>query len=218
MREHRARYELAASLVGGKVVVDCASGDGTGTAIYARAGARHIHAFDLCEEAVEAVAARDLGNVTAIVADGRELPLEDASCDVAVSLETIEHMDRQDAFVAELARILRPGGTLVLSTPNRVHYSPGCETPWNPFHLRELEPHELAGLLAPHFGQIEWFGQAPARGTWLLAPFGRVAVRARQAWKLRLLVLDRDRRYDVRPMDYPSESMVVIATRGEQRL
>jgi SAM-dependent methyltransferase len=64
-----------------------------------------------------------------------------------VSLQVIEHLWEQERFLRECRRVLRPGGTLLVSTPNRLTFSPGRDTPLNPFHTRELAPGELAGLL-----------------------------------------------------------------------
>ena len=44
--------------------------------------------------------------------------------------------------------MLRPGGRLLVTTPNRLTFSPGRDTPLNPFHTRELAPAELAELVA----------------------------------------------------------------------
>lgn len=46
------------------------------------------------------------------------LPFGDASFDGVVSIETIEHLENPWMFVREISRILRPGGFVVLSTPN----------------------------------------------------------------------------------------------------
>ena len=73
------------------------------------------------------------------------LPVGDASVDVVVSAQTVEHLWDQDAFVAECARVLRPGGRLLVTTPNRRTFPPG-----NPFHSRELDPAELADLVTTH--------------------------------------------------------------------
>ena len=43
--------------------------------------------------------------------------------------------------------MLRPGGVLLMSTPNRITFSPGRDTPINPFHTRELNAAELTELL-----------------------------------------------------------------------
>jgi SAM-dependent methyltransferase len=81
------------------------------------------------------------------------LPLRAASLDTVVSLQTVEHLWDQDAFVAECIRVLRPDGNLVVSTPNRLTFSPGLapgEAPRNPFHTRELDPGDLFDLLNEH--------------------------------------------------------------------
>ena len=76
-----------------------------------------------------------------------ELPLPDASVDVVVNFQVIEHLWDQGQFVRECARVLRPSGLLMVSTPNRITFSPGRDTPINPFHTRELNADELTELL-----------------------------------------------------------------------
>jgi SAM-dependent methyltransferase len=76
-----------------------------------------------------------------------ELPLLDASVDVVVNFQVIEHLWDQARFVSECARVLRPSGLLMVSTPNRITFSPGRDTPINPFHTRELNADELTELL-----------------------------------------------------------------------
>ena len=66
---------------------------------------------------------------------------------MVVSLQVVEHLWDQARFLRECRRVLAPGGALVLSTPNRLTFSPGRDTPLNPFHTRELTATELAGLL-----------------------------------------------------------------------
>jgi SAM-dependent methyltransferase len=76
-----------------------------------------------------------------------DLPLPDASVDVVVNFQVIEHLWDQGQFVRECLRVLRPSGLLMVSTPNRITFSPGRETPINPFHTRELNADELTELL-----------------------------------------------------------------------
>jgi SAM-dependent methyltransferase len=76
-----------------------------------------------------------------------ELPLADAAVDVVVNFQVIEHLWDQAQFVAECRRVLRPGGLLLVSTPNRITFTPGSDTPVNPFHTRELNAAELTELL-----------------------------------------------------------------------
>jgi SAM-dependent methyltransferase len=75
------------------------------------------------------------------------LPLADESVDVVANLQVIEHLWDQHGFLVECRRVLRPGGRLLVTTPNRITFSPGRDTPLNPFHTRELSPSELDELL-----------------------------------------------------------------------
>src|SRR6202020_1669466 len=59
----------------------------------------------------------------------------------------IEMLWDQPQFVVECARVLRPSGLLMMSTPNRITFSPGRDTPINPFHTRELNAGEMKELL-----------------------------------------------------------------------
>lgn len=71
------------------------------------------------------------------------LPFADGSFDCVVSFQVIEHIERDALFVAEARRVLRPGGMLILSTPN----APMSLTR-NPWHVREYTAAELGRLLA----------------------------------------------------------------------
>lgn len=48
------------------------------------------------------------------------IPLPDASADVGVAVETIEHLDNPRAFVREMVRLVKPGGWVVITTPNQL--------------------------------------------------------------------------------------------------
>ncbi len=52
--------------------------------------------------------------------DRDPLPLADASADVAAAIEVIEHLENPRAFVRELVRVARPGGWVVVTTPNQL--------------------------------------------------------------------------------------------------
>jgi SAM-dependent methyltransferase len=52
--------------------------------------------------------------------DREPIPLADASADIVVALETIEHLESPRAFCRELARVLKPEGWLIVSTPNQL--------------------------------------------------------------------------------------------------
>lgn len=53
-------------------------------------------------------------------ADCERLPFADRTFDVVMGLELVEHIESVDAFAAEVARVLRPGGICIISTPPRL--------------------------------------------------------------------------------------------------
>jgi ubiquinone/menaquinone biosynthesis C-methylase UbiE len=75
---------------------------------------REVVAVEL-DEALAARARADAPrNVEVVVADGEHLPFERASFDVAGTLRTLHHTPRPELLVAELARVTRPGGTILI--------------------------------------------------------------------------------------------------------
>src|SRR5205823_3548256 len=99
---------------------------------------------------------------------GSQLPISDASVDVVVSFETIEHLYDHQRFLSEIRRVLRPGGLLMLSTPERDIYSPPDQAS-NPHHLHELTRREFYALVRSHFPTARFFGQRAVLGSAILA-------------------------------------------------
>jgi SAM-dependent methyltransferase len=163
LRTHLSRYSFAAQFVGDAAVLDLACGAGYGSAYLMKRGARSVIGGDVSPQAI-ALANRYYVStgVEYRQIDATDLPFRDAVFDVVVSLETIEHLDDQERFLREVVRVLRPSGTLVLSTPNRDIVSPGSDKPLWPFHTREFRTSELGELLAGFFGQVRLWGQTPA--------------------------------------------------------
>lgn len=145
-RRHEVVYQRLAERCVGADVLEAGCGEGYGADLIAGV-ARRVIAVDYDEGAVAHVRAR-YRRVDVMQANLAQLPLPDASVDVVVNFQVIEHLWDQTQFVAECARVLRPSGLLMMSTPNRITFSPGRDTPINPFHTRELNAAELAELLA----------------------------------------------------------------------
>jgi SAM-dependent methyltransferase len=147
-RRHEVVYRALVSDAAGAVVLDAGAGEGYGAAMLA-SSARRVVAVE-GDAAVAAHAARRYSRVDVVRADLQALPVHSSSVDVLVTLQVIEHVYDQPGFLAECARVLRPGGRLHCATPNRLTFSPGAgpdDTPLNPFHTRELDAAELAGLV-----------------------------------------------------------------------
>ena len=81
------------------------------------------------------------------------LDFADESFDYVISFQVIEHIKRDRDFVKEVSRVLRKGGSFIVSTPN----APMSLTR-NPWHVREYRAEELRQLLAPHFESVEMLG------------------------------------------------------------
>jgi SAM-dependent methyltransferase len=103
---------------GPAVIIDLGCGDGSTLAIAAGRNAGHRFAgIDWSGDALRRAHARGLTVVRAGVA-APGLPVTDGVADVVIMSELIEHLVDPDGAVAEVRRVLRPGGSLLLSTPN----------------------------------------------------------------------------------------------------
>ncbi|AQA01112.1 SAM-dependent methyltransferase [Mycobacterium sp. MS1601] len=144
-RRHEVVYQRLTNRCVGRDVLEAGFGEGYGADLLAGV-ARSVIGVDYDESAVTHVRAR-YPRVQALQGNLAALPLADASVDVVVNFQVIEHLWDQSQFVGECSRVLRPGGLLLMSTPNRITFSPGRDTPINPFHTRELDAAELTELL-----------------------------------------------------------------------
>jgi SAM-dependent methyltransferase len=119
-------YELSNAIHGyedaaGKTVLDYGCGNGYVLAHYARNGAAVV-GVDATARAVELARRRFalLGlEGTFVQNDGRSIPVESESVDVACSMGVLHHIPEPGPVVAELHRVIRPGGTLIVMVYNR---------------------------------------------------------------------------------------------------
>lgn len=77
----------------------------------------------------------------------------DNSFDVIVTFQVIEHIDNDDLFVKEIQRILKPGGKLIMTTPNIK-----MSLTRNPYHTREYTHQQLGALTGKYFSKTEVLG------------------------------------------------------------
>ncbi|MGW4242174.1 class I SAM-dependent methyltransferase [Nocardia sp. NPDC004722] len=144
-RRHEIAYVRLLEQCAGKVVLEAGSGEGYGANMIAEVAAQ-VTGLDYDDSAVAHVRAK-YPRVKMVQGNLADLPLEDASVDIVVNFQVIEHLWDQAQFLRECLRVLRPGGKLLISTPNRITFSPGRDTPLNPFHTRELNAAEMTELL-----------------------------------------------------------------------
>ena len=151
--EHLHRYLLARDWCRGKDVLDIACGEGYGTALLAQT-ARRVIGIDVDRATVAHAAAQYARpNLSYVAGDARGIPLAAASVDVVVSFETLEHFAEQELFLAEVGRVMRPDGVLVISTPDSDVYSPVGGAA-NTYHFRELSREEFSRLLSRQFRHV----------------------------------------------------------------
>ena len=112
-----------------------------------------VHGIEVETERV-AEASEELPNI--VVAKGEALPYPDNHFDLVFSNEVIEHVDDDRATAAEMARVTKPGGTIVVFAPNRLYpfethgvYFGGRYVFGN-IPLINWLPDQLRNRLAPH--------------------------------------------------------------------
>lgn len=157
-KRHLVAYELAAAASRGKRVIDIGCGEGYGADLLART-AGEVLGVDIAPEVVEHSRGRyPAENLSFEVMEVSRLDVAAGSFDLAVSFQVVEHLVDESGYFEEMARVLKPGGRALLTTPNRLTISPGSDTPINPFHLREYVPSEFRETLLPYFADVEISG------------------------------------------------------------
>lgn len=181
---HCIRYHEAAAWVRpGDTVLDLACGLGYGAHIlWHNSAAGRVIGIDSSPDAV-AYATRRYGDGERVrfeVGDAQQLEgLADDSVDFVASFETIEHLPEPSAYLAELARVLRPSGRLMLSAPNNWADETGKDP--NPHHFHVYSWDRLRAECGAHFlleqGMIQTAGGAQrlhhAARAWAVVDPGR---------------------------------------------
>jgi methionine biosynthesis protein MetW len=142
--------------------LDVGCGDGGTSGVWLKEHAASYVGVDISENAVRD--ARSRGLDARRIADTGQLPFPDASVDVAVCIEVLEHLFDPLGAVREMARVLAPGGVLIATVPNVAYWrrrvdlalfgrwhpmgdSLSVEQPWRDPHIRFFTPRSLARLL-----------------------------------------------------------------------
>ena len=162
--EHLHRYYLARELAAGKDVLDIASGEGYGSIILAEV-ALSVVGVDASKEVIRHATERyHRSNVHFKHGACSHIPLPDASIDLIVSFETIEHHDEHHEMMREFVRVLRPDGLVIISSPDKAEYSDKPQFD-NSFHVKELYFEEFKELVSNYFGHAQFYGQRVRYGS-----------------------------------------------------
>jgi SAM-dependent methyltransferase len=146
---HLASYRFAESYCRGQAVLDLGCGSGYGAAHLAQT-ARSVDGVDVSAEAIDFARKRySRPNLVYQKIDPDvALPFPDAVFDVVLSFQVIEHVVDVDGYLREAYRVLRPGGYLIVITPDRRHRLLPGQKPWNRWHLREYSAKSLTAVAA----------------------------------------------------------------------
>jgi SAM-dependent methyltransferase len=147
-QRHRAEYRLCAGLLGDGRVLDLGCGVGHS---WTELSPRETVGVD-----VEAAALAGQDRETH-QADMRSLPFGPASFASVVSIQSIEHVPDPEAVLAEVTRVLMPGGRAVLVTPNRLTFGRPDEI-IDPYHYVEYDAAQLRQLCLKFFDRVEILG------------------------------------------------------------
>jgi SAM-dependent methyltransferase len=140
------------------IVLDLGFGEGYGTSLLAPK-CHEIVGIDVEQKVVDYANQRHrTDNCHFEKYDGHTLPFDKEYFDIVVSFQVIEHIDNEPQFVSEIHRVLKPGGRLLLTTPNKAtRLNPG-QKPFNRFHKREYYSHELEKVLKQSFSNVNVWG------------------------------------------------------------
>jgi ubiquinone/menaquinone biosynthesis C-methylase UbiE len=161
--EHLHRYAMVSKYIKDKVVLDIASGEGYGSNLMSK-NAAFVYGVDIDLTTIqEAKLKYKNKNIEYLAGSASDIPLEDNSIDIVVSFETIEHHDKHDEMIAEVKRVLRPNGILIISTPDKLYYSDERNFN-NHFHTKELYKQEFKDLIVKNFKNIQLLTQKYVNG------------------------------------------------------
>jgi SAM-dependent methyltransferase len=139
-------------------VLDVGCGEGYGTAILARSGLA-VTGVDVERSVIEA-AVRSYAESGAEFRQmtSEEIPFDAGNFDCVTAFHVIEHVEDPILFVRELARVLKPEGRAIVTTPNReLRLAPG-ERPWNQYHLTEFDATTMEEVMANAFRHVQMRG------------------------------------------------------------
>ncbi len=203
---HRAAYIHAIELAkasGAQRILDLGCGTGYGTGELAEALPQ---TFAVDRISPDSDARHPAAHF--VRADAGHLPLRSESFDMVVSFQVIEHLEDPTVYLDAMSRLVRPGGTVLITTPNIL-----TSDRVNPFHIHEYESDELKGIIEAHFGDVEMrgIGMTEAVRAYHDARLTRIAS------IMRLDVLGLHRRLPRPLIEWAFGALAKVVRRGVQR-
>ncbi|MBI1977884.1 MAG: class I SAM-dependent methyltransferase [Candidatus Omnitrophica bacterium] len=176
------RYHFAASFCQGKDVLEVGCGAGLGLG-YLERFAHRVTGVDIDERNLEAATRHyaNRQNIQFRQMDAHELEFESQSMDVVILFEAVYYLRHPELFVAECCRILRPSGTLLISSvnPEWGDFNP------SPFSVRYFKACELSALLEQYGFRVQLYGAFATQSSSLKSK--GISILKRAARNLRLI-------------------------------
>jgi SAM-dependent methyltransferase len=148
LAQHLAPYQFCAPRVAGEKVAEVGCGSGYGAARLA-VTAKEVDAYDRNPRALAWARTHYRAANLRYLQEGEGPDPSPCHYDAVICFQVLEHVAAPVPFLDRLHALLRPGGTLYLTTPNRL-----TSAGENIYHVHEYEPRELVALLAPRFDQV----------------------------------------------------------------
>ncbi len=150
-QRHLVAYKEAAKLIKGKVL-EIGSGEGYGIVELASIADSYI-AVDKYPSYIstEIKEKNDIAFIQAEVPPLKDIDSE--SVDFVVTFQVIEHIHNDKFFLREIKRVLKPGGKMIMTTPNRL-----MSLTRSPWHIREYTPEAMRNIVKLFFSEIELRG------------------------------------------------------------
>lgn len=165
--EHYHRYSFAADWIKGMDVLDAACGEGYGANILSTS-ARSVTGIDIDVKSINHARSNytkpslhfEVGDLLALEPFGTD------RFDAIVCFEALEHVAEHESLMRGIKTVLKPGGLLFVSTPDKAIYNDHNHG-GNPFHVKELEAAEFELLLRRSFDNVTILGQSVCSGSLL---------------------------------------------------
>jgi SAM-dependent methyltransferase len=156
---HKKAYLYAGQYCEGKTVLDYGCGNGYGSFLLSQIS-HNITAVDINKEVIEKCKQNyQADNLWFQVVElEKKTPFKDASFDVVLSFQVMEHVHDVPGYLKELKRVLKDDGVLIITTPNRKYRLYPFQRPFNPCHVREYGVRQLKKELHPLFANVIIFG------------------------------------------------------------
>jgi len=171
VQDHLSAYEFAAEFVKDEIVLDIACGEGYGSDILKKAGAKEVYGVDVDWYIVEK-ARKKYPGIRFSQGNAIKTKFSDNKFGVIVSYQTWHHLDGYHNFIPEIHRILKPGGIFLCSVPNRkaLYLSPFNREFLTKYYKVDFDKEKVELHLKNYFRVEQWYGQRIVKN-FLINPF-----------------------------------------------